>query len=153
MATTSKIKEIISVKEWDGQYGKMYSYSLHMENWEYPKLNKTKKDAFKIGDEITYEEVEPWKKWKEVKQSNWWYKAKQSDQRGYFTSIAFQIAFQFYKWEDTYQECSTLARRIFADMMDNYENKQPEEEKVEEAKTPTEVLKEKAKTEDNDLPF
>jgi len=37
-------------------------------------------------------------------------------------------------------------------MMDNYENKQPEEETVE-AKTPAEVLKEKAKTEEDDLPF
>ena len=151
MATTSKIKEIISVKEWDGQYGKMYSYSLHMENWEYPKINKTKKDAFKVWDELTYEEIEPWKKWKEVKQNA--FKPKASDQRGYFTSIAFQIAFQSYSWEGSYKYCSDLARRIFADMMDNYENKQPEEEKVEEAKTPAEVLKEKAKTDEEDLPF
>ena len=150
MATTSKIKEIISVKEWDGQYGKMYSYSLHMENWEYPKINKTKKDAFKVWDEITSEEVEPWKKWKEVKQNV--FKPKAQDQRWYFTSIAFQIAFQSYSWEESYKYCSDLARRIFADMMDNYENKQPEEETIE-AKTPAEVLKEKAKTEDNDLPF
>ena len=151
MATTSKIKEIISVKEWDGQYGKMYSYSLHMENWEYPKINKTKPDAFKVGESVTYEEVEPWKKWKEVKQNA--FKPKAQDQRGYFTSIAFQIAFQSYSWEESYKYCSDLARRIFADMMDNYENKQPEEEKAEEAKTTAEVLKDKAKTEEYDLPF
>jgi hypothetical protein len=30
-----------------------------MENLEYPKLNKTKPDAFKVGDSVTYEEVEP----------------------------------------------------------------------------------------------
>lgn len=149
MATTSKIKEIISVKEWDGQYGKMYSYSLHMENWEYPKINKTKKDAFKVWDELTYEEIEPWKKWKEVKQNT--FKPKASDQRGYFTSVAFQIAFQSYSWEDSYKYCSDLARRIFADMLDNYENKQPEENgnTNQNIESPKEIKEEV----ENDLPF
>ena len=101
-------------------------------------------------DEVRYDEYTNSKwylAWKEVKENNfkkWEYK---QDQRGYFTSIAFQIAFQSYSWEDSYKYCSDLARRIFADMLDNYESKQPEEEKKSEP-----VTKNK-QAEMEDLPF
>jgi len=158
MATTSKIKEIISVKEWDGQYGKMYSYSLHMENWEYPKLNKTKKDAFKVWDEITYEEVEPWKKWKEVKQSNFKKSYNpEANNRWAMVWLAYKIAFdKAYNWEDDFNATIQLANRIFEEAMSTYSNadiKTQNEQPEEEAKTPAEALKDKAKTEEYDLPF
>ena len=146
----SKITQILKTNEWESKYGKMYSITLKLENWETITLNKKKQNAFKLWDNVKYEEIEAWKKRKEIIDKK--PESNQGNPRSYFTSVAFQIAFQNYSWEDSYQFCSTLARRIYSDMMDNYENKQPEEEKVEEAKTPAEVLKEKAKTED-DLPF
>lgn len=117
----SKIIQILKTNEWESKYGKMYSITLKLENWETITLNKKKQDAFKVWQSINYEEIETWKKRKEIvekkQESNQW------NQRGYFTSIAFQIAFQNYSWEDSYQFCSNLARRIFADMLDNFEEK------------------------------
>lgn len=152
---TAKITEIKKeVKEWTWDYWTQYLITMRMDNWDWISLWKKKKDAFKIGDEVKYEVVEPGKKWKEVKE--WGSRSsRQWDQKWYFTSIAFQIAFQSYSWEDSYQYCSNLARRLLADMVDAY--KEPSEEKSEEkseSKTPAEALKEKAtKDEEEDLPF
>ena len=63
---TSKITEIVRTNEWESKYGPMYSITLKMENWETISLNKKKSDAFKVWWTISYEELEPWKKWKEV---------------------------------------------------------------------------------------
>ena len=121
----STIKEILNVSWWDSKYGKMYKIGLLLENWETIYLNKKKENAFKVWDKINYEEIETWnwKKWKEIiekKQDN-----NQWNQRWYFTSIAFQIAFdKLYTWEDDYQKTVYLAKRIFADMLDNYEWKE-----------------------------
>ena len=149
MTQTAKIKEILEAKEWQWKYWPMFNFNMKMDNWEYIHLNKKSKDAFKVWDEVTYRVVEPWKKWEEVKQNA--FKPKAQDQRGYFTSIAFQIAFQSYSWEESYKYCSDLARRIFADMMDNYENKQPEEENGNTGQN-TESPK-ADKRNDDDLPF
>ena len=116
----SKIIQILKTNECESKYGKMYSITLKLENWETITLNKKKQDAFKVWQLIKYEEIETWKKRKEViekKQDN-----NQWNQRGYFTSIAFQIAFdKVYKSEDDYQKTIYLAQRIFADMLDNFE--------------------------------
>ncbi len=118
----SKIKEILNVSSWESNYGKMYKITLVLENWEKISLNKKKENAFKVWDTIKYEEIEAWKKRKEKidKKPD----SNQSSPRSYFTSVAFQIAFQNYSWEDSYQFCSTLARRIYSDMLDNFENKE-----------------------------
>lgn len=119
----SKITQILKSNEWESKYGKMYSITLKLENWETITLNKKKQDAFKVWQSIKYEEIETWKKRKEViekKQDN-----NQWNQRGYFTSIAFQIAFdKVYKSEDDYQKTIYLAQRIFADMLDNFDWKE-----------------------------
>lgn len=119
---TSKIMEIVKTNEWESKYGPMYSITLKMENWEIISLNKKKSDAFKVWWTISYEELETWKKWKEVIEKKPNENNNYNNPKSYFTSIAFQIAFdKLYKWEDDYQNCVYLAKRIFADMLDNYE--------------------------------
>jgi hypothetical protein len=117
----SKITQILKTNEWESKYGKMYSITLKLENWETITLNKKKQDAFKLWDNVKYEEIEAWKKRKEIIDKK--PESNQGNPRSYFTSVAFQIAFQNYSWEDSYQFCSNLARRIFSDMLDNYEGK------------------------------
>lgn len=147
---TWKIIEIQSVNEFTNDYWTTYYFKMKMDNWEVISIWKKRKDAFKLGDTLNYEEYTNSKgkqAWREAKENNfkkWEYK---QDQRGYFTSIAFQIAFQSYSWEDSYKYCSDLARRIFADMLDNYESKQPEEEKKDEPVT------QNKQAEMEDLPF
>lgn len=154
---TTKILEIVKTKEREWKFWKMYSITLHCENGEYPIFNKRKADAFKVGDEITYEVIEPGKKWEEVswKKS---YKWNSQSQEWYFTSIAFQIWFEkAYKGEWDFQAAVYLSRRIFAEMVDNLNNPEQKEDKTEEkseSKTPAEVLKDKAtKDDEEDLPF
>lgn len=129
---TWKIIEIQSVNEFTNDYWTTYYFKMKMDNWEVISIWKKRKDAFKLGDTVTYEEYTSSKgkqAWREAKENNFKKWEFKQDQRGYFTSIAFQIAFQSYSWEDSYKYCSDLARRIFADMLDNYETKQPEENK------------------------
>lgn len=116
----SKITQILKTNEWESKYGKMYSITLKLENWETITLNKKKQDAFKVWQLIKYEEIEIWKKRKEVIEKK--QEINQWNQRWYFTSIAFQIAFdKVYKWEDDYQKTIYLAQRIFVDMLNNFE--------------------------------
>ncbi len=116
----SKITQILEALEREGKYGKMFTIAMTLENWETIQINKKNKDAFKVWDNIKYEVIEEWKKRKEVKEENRGVQKQHGDQRGYFTSIAFQIAFNQYSWEESYQNCSNLARRIYSDMLDNY---------------------------------
>lgn len=150
---TAKIDQIIESKEraWS-KYWPMFFIKMKLDNWETITLMKKKADAFKSGDTVNYDEYtdDKWnQKWKEIKES--WFKKGdyKQDQRGYFTSVAFQIAFQSYSWEDSYKYCSDLARRIFADMLDNYENKQPEENDS----TNKDIESPAKKEIENDLPF
>lgn len=52
--TTAKIEEIITVREYDGQNGKVWYYKLAMDNGEVGEIGKKKPDAFKVGDSLTY---------------------------------------------------------------------------------------------------
>jgi len=140
---TSTVKEIISINEWTNpKFWKLtYFYNMKLENWEEISLGKYSKDAFKVWDTVNYEDYtdDKWKlRQKEVRENPKKPEYKQ-DQRWYFTSIAFQIWFANYKKDEDYQNCVYLSKRIFADMLDNYESKQPEE-KPEEKK-------------EDDLPF
>ena len=150
---TAKIQEIQWINEFTNEHWTTYYIKMKLDNNEIITLWKKNKEAFKLWDEVKYDEYTNSKwylAWKEVKENNFKKDYKQ-DQRGYFTSIAFQIAFQNYKNEDDYQNCSNLARRIFADMLDNYENKQPEENgnTNKNIESPKEVKKEI----EEDLPF
>ena len=154
---TTTIKEIVKTKEWEWKFWKMYAITLHCENGEYPILNKTKPDAFKVWDSVTYEVIEPWKKWKEITEKSWSYSKKWNyqSQEWYFTSIAFQIAFQWFdalNEDEKFSDRVYIAKRIFSEMVDNLKDTQTEEKS--EPKTPGEVLKEKAKAKDDeDIPF
>lgn len=141
---TSTVKEIISVNERQGEHWTTFYIKMSLENWETISLWKKTKDAFKVWDTVNYEDYVDAKwytKQKEVRESFKKPEYKQ-DQRWYFTSIAFQIWFANYKKEEDYQNCVYLSKRIFADMLDNYENKTDT----------TESPKQEEKKED-DLPF
>lgn len=51
---TAVIKNIISIREYEGQYGLTYYYMLELNNGEKGEIGKLSKDAFKIGDSLTY---------------------------------------------------------------------------------------------------
>ena len=100
----------------------MYSITLKLENGETIALNKKNPDAFKVGFVVKYEEVEPGKKWKEINDKR--QESSNFNPRSYFTSIAYQIAFdKMFKGVDDYDISVRLAKRIFGDMLDNYEVK------------------------------
>ena len=149
---TAKIEQILETREraWS-KFWQMFFIKMKLDNWETITLMKKKADAFKTGDSVNYEEYtdDNWKqKWKEIKE-NWFKKWEfKQDQRGYFTSIAFQIGFANYKKEEDYQNCVYLSRRIFADMLDNYENKE-NDNTGQNIESPKEVKKEV----EEDLPF
>ena len=134
----------------------MYSITLKCENWEYPVLNKTKADAFKVWDTVSYEVIEPWKKWKEITEKSWSYSKKWSyqSQEWYFTSIAFQIAFQWFdalNENEKFSDRVYIAKRIFSEMIDNLKDT-PSEEKTDTIESPN-SKKEEENKEENDLPF
>ena len=100
----------------------MYSITLKLENGETIALYKKNPDAFKVGFVVKYEEIEPGKKWKEIKDKK--QENSNFNPRSYFTSIAYQIAFdKMFKGVDDYNISVELAKRIFGDMLDNYELK------------------------------
>jgi len=153
MTQTAKVQQIEKTTEWEWKFGKMYSIYLKMDNWESIKLNKKKKDSFKIWDTISYEVVKPWEQWKEIQQdkprkaNNW------QSQEWYFTSIAFQIWFQGFNPLDdneNFQARVLASRRIFSEMMDNYSNPDVKEN----GNTGQNTESPKAdKKDDDDLPF
>ena len=153
---TTTIKEIVKTKEWEWKFWKMYAITLHCENGEYPILNKTKADAFKVWDTVTYEVIEPWKKWKEITEKSWSYSKKWNyqSQEWYFTSIAFQIAFQWFdalNENEKFADRVYIAKRIFSEMVDNLKDT-PSEEKTDTIESPNSKKQEESK-EENDLPF
>lgn len=62
MTITSKIKEIVSVKERQGDKWTVYYFIVEMENGDkYPiKKGKMKKDWFTVGQELNYEIKKDW---------------------------------------------------------------------------------------------
>ena len=72
--TTSKIKEIHSVKEYNGQNGMVYYFDITMENGDRGNIGKKKKDAYSVGMSIDYtlEKTEKGNKIKEEVKAFWW---------------------------------------------------------------------------------
>lgn len=148
---TAKIQQIEKITEWEWKFWKMYSIYMKMDNGESIKLNKKKKDSFKLWDIINYEKE--WDdKWKEIQQdkpkkaNNW------QSQEWYFTSIAFQIWFQGFNPLDdneNFQARVLASRRIFSEMMDNYSNPDVKEN----GNTGQNTESPKANEKDDDLPF
>ncbi len=53
MSKTSKIKEVIFIKPYNGQNGTVYYHNVEMENGD--KINIGKLKEYGVGDELTYE--------------------------------------------------------------------------------------------------
>ena len=108
---TSKILEITKTKLREGANGKLYYITLRLENWEYITLWKKKENAFKVGEEIKYEEVEKGKKWKEVKE-----KSFSQDPKSAIVLTAFQVAFSAKHLAPTFRDCLNLVDRLIPEI-------------------------------------
>lgn len=153
MTQTAKVQQIEKITEWEWKFGKMYSIYLKMDNWESIKLNKKKKDSFKIWDTISYEVVKPWEQWKEIQQDKPRKTNNSQSQEWYFTSIAFQIWFQGFNPLDdneNFQARVLASRRIFSEMMDNYSNPDVKENGNTDKNTESPKADKK---DDDDFPF
>ena len=108
---TSKITQITKTKVRDWPNGRVYYISLKLENGEDITLWKKKEDAFKIGQEIKYEEIEKGKKWKEIKE-NW----KTSNPKKDIVLTAFQVAFSNERLARSYKDCLNLVDKLIPEM-------------------------------------
>lgn len=140
----AKITEITKVNEWKWPNGIIYYISLKLDNWENISLWKKSKDAFKVGDQISYEVVEEWKKWKEVKPD---FRPRaaynpEANNRWAMIGMAIKMAFdKVYQWEDDFQKAAYLSQRIFELAMDMYNGNESDSNKLNET------------AENDDLPF
>lgn len=68
---TAKIERVVSVREYEGQYGKTFYFNLELDNGDIGSIGKKKADALKEGDVLTYtlEETERGNKIKEALQN------------------------------------------------------------------------------------
>lgn len=135
------IKEIWKARKWEWPHGDVFYIPLTLDNGETITLGKKKEDAFKVWDTISYEVVEEWKKWREIKENPFRPKAVNSEwnNRGAMVWMAYKLAFELvYKKEDDFQTAVGLANRIYEEAMATYN--WGEEEKPES-------------TENDNLPF
>ena len=108
---TSKILEITKTKERENEHRKLFYITLRLENGEYITLWKKKENAFKVGQEIKYEEVEKGKKWKEVKE-----KSFAQDPKSAIVLTAFQVAFSAKHLAPTFRDCLNLVDRLIPEI-------------------------------------
>lgn len=132
---TAKVLEIVWVNErtkWE--HWPIFYITMKMDNNELITLWKKNKDSFKVGDTISYEVVEEWRKWKEVK-DNQFRKPYNPEATNRWAMIwmAYKLAFELtYKWDNDFQNAVVLANRIFECAMDTYNLKNDLKEKNEE---------------------
>lgn len=72
MQKESKIKEILSVKPYDGQHGRTYYFTVEMENGDKGSgLGRKSEDGLKVGDLIKYtvDDSKGYVQFKEVKEN------------------------------------------------------------------------------------
>lgn len=108
----SKITQITKTRVRDWPNGRVYYISLKLENGEDITLWKKKEDAFKVGQDIKYEEIEKGKKWKEVKE-NWF---KTSNPKKDIVLTAFQVAFSNERLARSYKDCLNLVDKLIPEM-------------------------------------
>lgn len=148
----SKILEITKTKERENEHRKLFYITLRLENGEYITLWKKKKDAFKVWQEIKYEEVEKGKKWKEVKE-NWW---NGKNQKVDIVTSAFQIAFGATNLANTYSDRLSFADKLISEMESriNGTNTKPQKRKeVEEMTSDQELEAQQEGLMEDELPF
>lgn len=153
---TWKITKLVSVNEFNWDHWTTYYIKMELDNWDTISLWKKNKDAFKVWDEVKYEEYTNSKwylAWKEVKENNFKKEYKQ-DQKGYFTSIAFQIWFEkAYKKEDDFKDAVYLSKRIFSEMMDNYNHPDTKEDGNTDQNTESPKQTKTEEKQEDELPF
>ena len=140
---TAKITKIISANEFNWDHGIIYYIKMDLDNWETISLWKKNKDAFKVWDEVKYDEYvnsKGYTAWKEVKENNF---KKWNSDYGKWAMIwmaikeAFDLVYKD-KWLD---EAKKLTKEIllFANELLN--------EKTDTTESPN------SKKEEEDLPF
>lgn len=141
---TAKILEIGKPREWEWPHGRLYYIPLKLDNGENISLGKKKEDAFKVGDTVSYEVVDEWKKWREVTENNYKPKASNPDNNVWaMIGMAMKLAFEHMYDKKNYTETYQLAVRIFEDSMQLFDTytKGKSESKIEDS------------TENDNLPF
>ena len=137
---TAKVQEITKVNEWKWPNGTIFYINMKLDNWETISLWKKSKDAFKVGDQVNYEVVEEWKKWKEVKENPFKPRAynSESNNKGAMIWMAIKTAFEllYDKKEQNFNECIALAHRIYEEWMAMFNETEKPEEKSDEVELP-----------------
>ena len=138
---TAKITEIIKVNEWKWPKGTIYYINMKLDNDDTISLGKKKSDAFKVGDTVTYEVVEEWKKWREVKENPFPKKSYNSESNNVWAMIgmAMKLAFEHLYDKTNYTETYNLGVRIFEDSMalwEKYNKGNKSEETNEDSNLP-----------------
>jgi len=157
---TWKITKLVSVNEFNWDHWTTYYIKMELDNWDTISLWKKNKDAFKVWDEVKYEEYQNSKwftAWKEVRENNWYRKSdNRQSQEWYFTSIAFQIWFQGFNPLDdneNFQARVLASRRIFSEMMDNYSNPDTKENGNTDQNTESPKQTKTEEKQEDELPF
>ena len=111
---TAKITEIWQANKWDWPHWAIYYIPLTLDNGEKIRLGKQKEDAFKVGDTVSYEVVEEWKKWKEVKENPFRPQANCNTNCSKSAQVwmAIKVAFDLVYKEKGIEEAKKLTKEI-----------------------------------------
>ena len=113
----SKVESILNTREWSWPNGAVFYIQMKLENWETITLGKKSKDAYKVWDEVKYEDYTDanWKqKWKEVKENPFVSKKSNTDNSKWaMIWMAIKTAFELvYKTEKDFDKAKDLAKQI-----------------------------------------
>ena len=110
---TAKITEIWQANKWDWPHWAIYYIPLTLDNGEKIRLGKQKEDAFKVWDTVSYEVVEEWKKWKEVKENPFRAWANnQANSKAAKIWMAIKVAFDLVYKDKWLDEAKKLTKEI-----------------------------------------
>ena len=138
---TAKITEIMWANEWNWPHGKLYYINMKLDNWETISLGKKKADAFKVGDQVSYEDYVDDKgktRYKEVQdeQPKKTYDTVSTNKSATIwmaLKIAFEVLYDPKK--ENFTECIALAHRIYDEAIAMY-NEGEEKESAKDDKLP-----------------
>ena len=122
---TAKITKINWTTEWKWEHGTVYYFKLELDNWEHIELGKKSNDAFKLWDEVKYEDyidAKGYTKQKEVKENPFKKTYNpEANNRGAMVGLAIKTAFEnAYTCDEDFDKAAKLAKRIFDVAMEIY---------------------------------